>query len=462
MIRLFKHYISSNAILQILGDSFLFFVAMTLITYYWGHHHHMYQETDHTATRGWIFTAVMVSSMTASGLYEAWNWEGGLFGLLKRIILAIMLGIAMMTLIFYLFPKLFFDHYVLMFSLILSTSIITTQRIITLYWLNTSRYKRRVLVLGAGSRAARIEALYLKNDRHLRQRLNIIGYLPCETHTSKIATNRMLDSNLDLQEIAQAYNIQEIVIAVRDRRDSLPMEKLFQCRIKGIRVTEISLFFEREIGALQLDSISTSWLIFSDGFQHGLIQKRIFDLLISSLLLVLTLPLMLVAALLVLIEAGTPIIYTQERTGLYGKPFTIYKFRSMSKNAEQNGVAQWAQKNDARITRFGKIMRKFRIDELPQIFNVLRGDMSFVGPRPERPAFVHEFDQELPLYRHRHNLKPGITGWAQVCYPYGASKTDTMEKLQYDLYYIKNHSLFLDIMILLKTVQTVLLGNGAR
>ena len=463
MIRFFRHYISSSALLQILGDAGFFFCAVYVAPHLVGSHYFHVHDTEGLLARGFIFAAVMVSSMTAGGLYEPWGWEGGLFGLLKRILLAISIGIVVMLFLFYAFPNLFIDHWVLAVSLVLSATIITTQRIVALYWMGLKRMRKNILVLGTSARAAKIEHLYHENDRHLANRINILGYLPYgNIDHHHIIAKRILPLSEDLLTLAERYRAKEIVVAVRDRRGILPMDELFRCRLKGIKVTELSDFFEREVGALQLDSVNTSWLIYSDGFQHGLIVKRIFDILTSSILLILTLPLMLGAVLLVALESRGSVIYTQERVCQFGRPFTIYKFRSMCKDAEKTGQAVWASVNDTRITRFGAIMRKFRIDELPQIFNVLRGDMSFVGPRPERPAFVDEFNTEFPLYQHRHNLKPGITGWAQVCYPYGSSKQDTLEKLQYDLYYVKNHSIFLDIMILMKTVQTVLWGKGAR
>jgi sugar transferase (PEP-CTERM system associated) len=240
---------------------------------------------------------------------------------------------------------------------------------------------------------------------------------------------------------------------------------LLECKLKGVHVIELSSFFERERGQVQLESLNASWMVLSDGFQQGFLRdagKRLFDLVASLSLLVLTLPLMLLAIVVIVLESGFPILYRQERVGLGGKIFTIYKFRSMVQNAEKDGAPQWAQAGDARVTRVGNFIRKVRIDELPQIFNVLRGDMSFVGPRPERPFFVDQLIEQVPYYAARHSVKPGITGWAQVRYPYGASLEDAIEKLQYDLYYVKNHTFFLDLLIMFQTAQVVLFGKGAR
>lgn len=245
----------------------------------------------------------------------------------------------------------------------------------------------------------------------------------------------------------------------------MPVADLLDCKLKGIRVLELSSFFERENGHLQLDSLNASWMILGDGFHQGMLRdtiKRMFDVVASLILLSVTLPFMILAALAIKFESTGPVFYRQERVGQHGRPFTIFKFRSMRADAEQDGKPRWAQANDDRTTRVGRFIRKTRIDELPQIFNVFMGDMSFVGPRPERPYFVAELNQQIPYYGVRHTIKPGITGWAQVRHEYGASVEDAIEKLQYDLYYVKNHSLFLDLMILFQTVQVVLWGKGAR
>jgi len=243
----------------------------------------------------------------------------------------------------------------------------------------------------------------------------------------------------------------------------LPVSELLECKLRGINVIELSSFFERENGQLQLESLNASWIILSEGFKQGLARdtiKRIFDLVVSLVIMLISLPAMALTALAIYLESGGPILYRQERVGQHGKPFTIMKFRSMRSDAEQDGKPRWANKDDVRITRTGRFIRRVRLDELPQLFNVFMGHMSFVGPRPERPYFVDELTRQIPYYNSRHTVKPGITGWAQVCYAYGASVEDAVEKLQYDLYYVKNHTLFLDMMVLFQTVQVVLWGKG--
>ena len=262
------------------------------------------------------------------------------------------------------------------------------------------------------------------------------------------------------------YAIDQIVVGVRDRRGGgFPVQQLLECKMKGVDLIELPTFFEREYRQVMLESLNPSWMVLGDGFRQshfGNAVKRLFDLAVSVALLVLCVPVLLFAALCIFLESGFPVLYRQERSGRHGRAFTLYKLRSMSVDAERTGTAQWARANDDRVTLVGHIIRKFRIDELPQLFNVIKGEMSLVGPRPERPFFVDQLVKQIPYYSLRHTVKPGITGWAQVRYAYGASVDDAIEKLQHDLYYVKNHSLFLDIMILLATVEVVLWGRGAR
>ncbi len=269
-----------------------------------------------------------------------------------------------------------------------------------------------------------------------------------------------------LPEICAAHGVDEVVMAMDDRRRAFPILDLLECRLAGTDVTELLTFLERETGRVRIDVLNPSWLIFGEGFRRDTARRitaRAVDLLASALILLVTLPIMLLTALVIKIEEGlrAPVFYAQPRVGLGGRVFNVLKFRSMRTDAEKNG-AQWASKGDTRVTRVGAFIRKCRIDELPQILCVFRGHMSFVGPRPERPQFVAELSEKIPYYVQRHCVKPGITGWAQLCYPYGSSEQDALEKLQYDLYYIKNNTLLFDLAILLQTVEVVFMGQGAR
>jgi len=251
-----------------------------------------------------------------------------------------------------------------------------------------------------------------------------------------------------------------------DRRRGFPMHEFLECRLAGIDIIELPSFLERETGKVRLDVLNPSWIIFGEGFRASQVERwleRGFDLVAGCVLLMLALPIMFATAIAIMIEDGwkAPVLYRQRRVGQHGHVFDVLKFRSMSVDAERTGAA-WAVKDDPRVTRVGALIRKTRIDELPQLGNVLRGEMSFVGPRPERPEFVEQLEERIPYYRERHSVKPGITGWAQLCYPYGSSERDALEKLQYDLYYVKNRSLLFDLAILVQTVEVVLWGKGAR
>ena len=330
-------------------------------------------------------------------------------------------------------------------------------------WSGAIAVKPRVLVLGTGSRV-----LKLADFAHLKQRHDVVGYVALQGTKHFVPESRILTipEGESLSSMVAKHDIDEIVLAVRDRRGgALPVQDLLQCRLKGVRVTELQSFFEREYRQVMLETITPSWMVFGDGFSIGRcrdIVKRLFDVLASTTLFLLTLPVLLIAMLCIFVESGFPLFYKQERVGQGGRVFPVYKLRSMRSDAEKDGKPRWAAANDDRTTRVGRIIRKLRIDELPQIFNVLRGDMSLVGPRPERPFFVDQLVNQIPYYSLRHTVKPGITGWAQVRYQYGSTLDDTVEKLQYDLYYVKNQGLFLDLTILLATIEVVLLGKGAR
>lgn len=322
---------------------------------------------------------------------------------------------------------------------------------------------RRILVFGTGVKAQEVKHALTRSDPSAE----IVGYFAGPNENEPIVpSNQIVSSNRSLFEAARAMNAHEIVVALSERRGgSMPLRELLDCKLRGIKVLDLASYFERTLGQIRLDSLYAGWLIFGDGFNQGRVRdltKRISDIAFGTILLVVTFPVMLVTALLIVIESGFPILYRQERVGLNGRLFNVVKFRSMRCDAEKDGRPVWATLADDRVTKVGAIIRKLRIDELPQLFSVLKGDMSLIGPRPERPFFVDQLTREIPFYAVRHSVKPGVTGWAQVCYHYGATVEDSAEKLQYDLYYIKNHSLFLDLIILFETVGVVITGKGAH
>jgi len=306
---------------------------------------------------------------------------------------------------------------------------------------------------------------YISNN--FRNIFHIVDYIHIPTEGDHvIAPENSIILNEPLLRYARRRRVDEIVVALDERRKELPIGELLDCKLAGIGVIELATFFEREASRIELD-VRASWIVFSDGFRRGTLArviKRFFDLLISSVLILILSPLMLLTALAIGIESKGrgKLFYRQIRIGEEGRPFNLLKFRSMVENAEKDGVARWAQQNDSRITKVGAFIRRTRLDELPQLWNVLRGDMSFVGPRPERPEFVYDLQKNIPYYQERLRVKPGMTGWAQICYPYGASEKDAFAKLEFDLYYVKNYSVFLDLTILLRTAEVVLLGKGVR
>ena len=417
-------------------------------------------------SRAVLFACAMLVTMTAFGLFTRESQTGDL-GYYIRFLASFAVGGIAMAFIFYLLPGLLLGRGVMALAFMFAFVGTALNRLIFVRLVDMNALKRRLLVLGTGTRAAQIGKLF-EQDEDLRRKFHLVGYLAL-THTAyhpHVSREKLLEHNGSLLAIASQHLIDEIVVAIRDRRNGgLNIDELLECKLNGIEVTDISSFFERETGHVQLDSLNPSWIVFSDGFGRTTAKstsKRIFDIAVSLLLLVVTLPVTLLTALLIVLESGFPIFYRQERMGECGQVFGVVKFRSMRQNAEQAGQPQWAKINDDRVTRVGRVIRKLRIDELPQIINVLKGDMSFVGPRPERPYFVEQLATQIPFYHNRHSIKPGITGWAQIRYPYGSTVEDAMHKLQYDLYYAKNHSLFLDLIILFQTAQVVLFGKGAR
>jgi sugar transferase (PEP-CTERM system associated) len=342
---------------------------------------------------------------------------------------------------------------------------LTVTRTAFVWVLSLKAFKRRVLVLGTGERALRLKRL--SEDRTRNRFVPVAFVNACSDARLVDATVLDLGDAQDrttLAKMATDLHAKEIILAPDDRR-GLPVHQLLQCRLSGIRVIDYVAFWERETGRVDLNSLQPSWFILSDGFHMGPVSefiKRGFDLLISAIIMIAFLPVMVMAAIAIKLESPGPLLFRQERVGLQGRSFTLLKFRSMRVDAERDGKPQWAQRNDPRVTRVGAFIRLVRIDELPQLWNVLRGDMSFVGPRPERPYFVRQLSQNIPFYNERHAIRPGITGWAQVNYCYGASIEDARHKLSYDLYYLKNRSLLLDIVILLTTIRVILFREGAR
>jgi len=371
---------------------------------------------------------------------------------------------ALSALSYYLFPSLAIGRGMLGITAAVAIASSVLVRLLFENILDQDMFKTRVLVYGAGQRVASLLELRRRSDQ---RGFKLVAFMATEGDEVIVPPERLEPRPDDLFEWVTRNPVDEIVVAMDDRRRGFPMHELLECRVAGIEVIELPSFLERETGKVRLDVLNPSWIIFGEGFRASITLRaleRAFDILASVGLLVVAAPAMALTALAIKIEDGirAPVLYQQQRVGRHGEVFGVLKFRSMRVDAESAGKAQWATANDPRVTKVGGFIRKTRLDELPQLFNVLKGDMGFVGPRPERPEFVDDLEKKIPYYRERHTVKPGITGWAQLCYPYGSSEKDALEKLQYDLYYVKNRSLLFDLAILVQTVEVVLWGKGAR
>ena len=418
-------------------------------------------DAPHVVISAVGFAALMLLVMTGFGLYDrrAEPYRNTVQRILSAYLVALMIG----ALVFYVFP----DSTV-------GRGVFALASIFALLGLLLVRYAvhraavlqiptTRVLVVGDGPEANEVVELLRmrRGGRAARFAAQVGVRMPgCQREGESAVEAEALPN------LVKRRRISEIVVAVRDRRGgNEPLANLLMCKLLGVHIFDLASFYEREQGLIKLEHLRTSWLIYGSGFDQSRLRalvKRVFDLAASSALLVVASPIMALTALAIRLESGSPVLFRQERVRDGGKVFSMLKFRSMRQDAERDGMPKWATVSDDRVTYVGRAIRRTRIDELPQLLNVLKGDMSFVGPRPERPFFVARLASEIPYYELRHNVKPGITGWAQVRLEYGASVEDAKRKLEYDLYYVKNHSLFLDLMILLETIQVVLLRKGSR
>lgn len=412
--------------------------------------------------RTFLVSITVTLSMAAFGLYQV-NIRRNRSETLLRLVLSFAFGGIGLLVLFYLIPQTYIGRGVLLIALSLALAGVVVVRVLSEHVFGAEIFKQRVLVLGAGANA---DLLHQRMRRRAdRQSFVLLGFVPLPGQTVMVPEAVVMRPEMALADYAVSQQIDEIVAAPDERRGGLPMADMLACVQRGITMTDLSTFFEREAGMVKLDVVDPSWLVFSGGFDQSAtrrLSKRFFDLLAATSLLLLAWPFMVLVALAVWLETGTPIFYSQTRVGQGGRTFDVVKFRSMRVDAESDGKARWATKNDDRTTRVGRFIRLTRLDELPQLFNVLRGDMSFVGPRPERPQFVEQLNHEIRYYDIRHSVKPGLTGWAQLRYPYGASVRDAEEKLKFDLFYVKNQGLLFDVMIMLQTVEVVLFGRGAR
>ena len=461
---LFRYHIPTEFILLGLIEFTVLFISLYLgleIRFWYGDWESHFGSFY---TKAFLYAVVMQLSLLAFGVYQR---QAGRFVdvMMLRIACGLLLGLIPLGVSYYFAPTFFLGRGVLAIAVTLSFVLISIVRLLFRQVVKEHNLWSRILVLGSGENANLIRDA---DDKGELKGLNIIGYVVVPGDQQVDSDSDLIVLDKPLLDYAAEKDIDEIVLAVDDRREGgLPAKDLLDCKMSGIDILDMVSFFERRTGKIRLDILYPSWLYLSEGFHESAFRrviKRSFDIAIVLMLLPLAIPLMFFAALAILIESKGRggILYKQTRVKQDNMPFKIYKFRSMVSDAEKDGVARWASKNDTRITKVGSILRTLRLDELPQLFNVLKGDMSFVGPRPERPEFVERLARKFPYYEERHRVKPGLTGWAQIRYPYGNTDEDGLEKLQYDLYYVKNYSIYIDLLILLQTAEVVLLGKGAQ
>jgi len=459
VIKLFNHYLHKQTLLQIFLDLGLVIAAVLVVVVWRGE-----DLTSVVALLGQasLLSLGMLVINSALGFYQRIH-NRSLNQSRARAMLSLVFAVPLTFAVFSLFPGSLASRENLAMAAMAGFVFVLLHRVYVAHSTPQSMMRHRVLVFGTGPRAALVGKTLKNEDPHV----DVVGYYASPNEAeSEVSAWGILSKHKSLTDTALELEVDEIVVALVERRGgSMPLRELLDCKLHGVRVVDVATHFEKTKGQIRLDSVNAGWLIFGDGFSQGGLRsavKRLFDIFSAVVLILLTLPIMLVTMLLVMLESPGPIFYRQERVGFNGRLFNVIKFRSMRTDAEKDGTPRWAAAQDDRVTKVGKFIRKVRIDELPQLFCVLNGDMSMVGPRPERPYFVDQLTRQIPYYAVRQSVKPGVTGWAQVRYHYGSTLEDSAEKLQYDLYYVKNHSLFLDIVILFETVGVVLLAKGAR
>ncbi|HXW08862.1 MAG TPA: TIGR03013 family XrtA/PEP-CTERM system glycosyltransferase [Vicinamibacterales bacterium] len=457
-MRVFNRYVSRRHLTVFTGELLVIFGSMTLVA-------HRYLPGDELLSATWkgaVVTALCLLCLYYNDLYDLTVVRTSR-EVVIRLLQAIGTALILIALLYVALPGLAVaDGAFLPAAAIFLTGVLVW-RLAFNRLARLQPFGERVLIVGTDPTAQTVARLILAQQDFPYEVVGFIGDDPKKVGT-RLVNPGIVGTPDDIERLVTTRGIDRIFVGLADRRGRLPVRELLQAKLQGVRVEDVGTVYERLSGRLLVEDLRPSWLIFSDGFRVSRLTrqaKRAFDLLLALTALVLSLPLMVITALAVRLESGVPVLYRQDRVGENGRVFTLYKFRSMRPDAEQ-GTPVWASAGDDRVTRIGRFIRRTRLDELPQLWNVLRGDMSFVGPRPERPYFVGQLAAQFPFYDQRHAVKPGITGWAQVKYRYGASLEDALEKLRYDLYYVKHMSLPFDLTILFDTVKVVLFAKGAR
>lgn len=460
MIRIFSHYLHRQTLLQVGFDLGLILFAVLAVVLSQGESAKL--ALPFAASHGLSLAGCMFVINSATGFYQHVH-NRSVTESCARALLGMMFGLPLAYAIFRLVPVDTSHRDLLTMVAMSAVAAVMVHRVYASHTTAQSRLRSRILIFGTGAAARTVGNTLRASDPHAQ----IVGYYQSPTEAQlEVPRAEVIGQGLGLTQAARDHAVDEIVVALTERRGgSMPLRELLDCKLSGIKVVDIATHFEKTLAQIKISHVNAGWLVFGDGFNQGVMRsaiKRVTDIVFATAIMAVTWPIMLVTAIAIRLESRGPVLYKQERIGLNGQPFNVVKFRSMRTDAEKDGKPRWATLNDDRVTRVGRFIRKVRIDELPQLFNVLRGEMSMVGPRPERQFFVDELVAKIPYYAVRHSVKPGVTGWAQVRYEYGSTIEDSVEKLQYDLYYVKNNTLFLDLLIMLETVAVVLTGKGAR
>lgn len=465
MYYIFNRYLSLKTIIILVSEFiFIFLIALLTIAIRFGFDKSVILSYDTHLLKTSLITGSYIITFYYFNLYSPELFRPGRQMVIK-LLQASTVGSILLFSIYFIFPDLKTWRGILLLNILILPPLFLGWRILLSKWMHVKLTSRRVLIIGSGELAKRIGSeIFNNHDEHGLRLFGFIDDDPVKLGQS-IVNPGVIGGYGDITRIVNTENIDSIIVALHDRRAKLPMSALLDCKLKGVSIEEGETFNERMTGKIPLDHLKPSWVVFSDGFKSlrsKKLLKRVFDISVSTVGLIFSAPVMLITAVLIKLESEGPVMYKQLRVGEHGKEFSIYKFRSMRQDAETGTGPVWAKTDDDRITRIGRNIRKLRIDELPQLINVIKGDMSFVGPRPERAYFINKLKEVIPYYEMRNVVKPGVTGWAQIKYPYGATFNDALEKLQYDIYYIKNMSPLLDIMIFFWTIKVVLTGKGAR
>ncbi len=463
MLRILQQYYPVRNIAFMLGEGFFIFFSVVLSNWLLtGNSVSVYLLFSRKAI---LITVVCIACLYYNDLYDLQVIDT-YSELIIRLLQALGFSSIILAVIFFSFPGLIISRWAYIFSVVLAIFLIFAWRIAYTFILDRGVFNQKIIIMGSGDLAQNIyDEITDKKDCGYEIAMVVTeAGAPSLQKPEKIPALPLADCD-HLLESTRRLDIKKIIVALKEKRNRFPLKVLLDCRVRGIDVIEGNSFYETLTGKLSVEQLNPGWLIFSEGFRHSHVKrylKRLLDLAISAGMIIVLFPLIVFLAIIIKLESRGPVLFSQERVGEKRKPYRVYKFRSMVNDAEKLSGPKWAEDDDPRITRVGKFIRKWRLDELPQLWNVLKGDMSFVGPRPEREFFVKKLEKDIPYYGKRFTVKPGLTGWAQVSYGYGASVADAVEKLNYELFYIKNMSLLMDIVIVFRTVKTVLFGRGAR